>query len=321
MSSIRRALTIRLLGILGLVMAAVTIALFLGVRAALVSQFDATLRARLATLQAATRWDGKQVGLDYVSDAMPWYQPGPDAEYFEVRLAASSAQQGEVVASSPSLGGAELDVQAEGQTACRDQRLPDGRWGRLATQPFDPPPDEAADVPGKEAERASAVATTPTVSVAVAMSRVHLDAALRTIGLALVFAGGVMVVGLVIGVRFALGAGLDPLHKLSAQVEQIRADTLSARLPGDDLPDELRPIHTRLNELIERLEVAFARERRFAGLQVQAPMERRPGSGEDASPADPGEINVYGGKKADADDHDPCENLVFCRATSRWTRL
>jgi signal transduction histidine kinase len=245
-------------------MAAVTIALFLGVRAALVSQFDATLRARLATLQAATRWDGKQVGLDYVSDAMPWYQPGPGAEYFEVRMAPSSPRHGEVVARSPSLGGAELDVQAEGQAAWRDQRLPDGRWGRLATQLFNPPPDETLDVPGKEAERANAVATTPTVSVAVAMSRVHLDAALRTIGLALVLAGAVMAVGLVIGVRLALGAGLDPLRNLSAQVEQIRPDTLSARLPGDDLPDELRPIHTRLNELIERLEVAFARERRFA---------------------------------------------------------
>lgn len=264
MTSIRRALTLRLLCILGLMLAGVEVALFLGVRAALTSQFDGTLRARLATLESSTRWDGARVDVEPVSDITPWYQPGPEAEYFEVRMAAADDAPESAIARSPSLGAAALQPPAGAETAIADARLPDGRPGRVAMQVFKPALEEDLEAPGKEAERARAVATTPTLRVTVAMSRRGLDAGLRTIAVALIAASGLMGLGLIVGVRLALGPGLAPLRRISAEVEQIRADTLSMRLSAHDIPDELRPIHARLNELIERLEIAFARERRFA---------------------------------------------------------
>lgn len=264
MTSIRRALTVRLLCTIGVMMALVALALFLGVRAALLAEFDATLRARLATLESATRWDGERVDLDYVSEAMPWYQPGPDAEFFEIEGPGENSAPSAVVAKSPSLSPASWDVALNGNDTVSNGRLPNGRPGRIATETFKPPPDESLDESGKEEQKRRAVATTPTVRVTVAMSRARLDAVLRTVGVALVLAAGVMTLGLIVGVRHALARGLAPLQKLSADVEQIGVDTLSARLPRRDLPRELRPMHERLNGLIERLEVAFAREHRFA---------------------------------------------------------
>jgi signal transduction histidine kinase len=262
MTSIRRALTVRLLLTLGLLMTAIGLALFLGVRLALIKQFDATLLARAATLEAATRWNGRTVDLDYVDEAMPWYRPGPDAEYFEIRQMPPDGAPGPIIARSPSLSAEELAPAAG--NVIGNERLPDGRPGRAATRLIKPPPEEEFDEPDKASERSRVAATAPTLRVTVAMSRARLDAALGTIATALVLGGAVMAVSLVIGVRLALSSGLAPIRKLSADIAQVRADTLSSRLPGADIPEELRSIHARLNELIERLEVAFAREQRFA---------------------------------------------------------
>ena len=95
------------------------------------------------------------------------------------------------------------------------------------------------------------------------MSREPLDSTLKTVGIAIVSAGLVIAFGLITSVRVALARGLAPLRSMSGQVQRIGAETLSARLIGGQIPEELRPIHDRLNELLERLEAAFAREKRF----------------------------------------------------------
>lgn len=264
MRSIRRTLTARLLVTIGALSLIVGVVLFAGIRSAVLAQFDAALRSRLASLEAATRWNGERVDLDYVSQAMPWYEPGPNAEYFELRDTSRGPQSESVVGRSPSLESLRWDHPPEEESLFVDARLPDGRPGRVATRIFRPPPDEDLDSPGKEGEKERAIATAPTVALTVAMSRDRLDGMLRIIGVALALASIVMIVGLVIGVRFALNAGLAPLRELSAEIEQISADSLSVRLSENDMPQELRPIHARLNELIGRLEAAFDRERRFS---------------------------------------------------------
>ncbi len=57
--------------------------------------------------------------------------------------------------------------------------------------------------------------------------------------------------------------GLRPLDRLGADVQRIDVERLSGRLALDDLPVELRGMAGKLNELLERLEATFARERRF----------------------------------------------------------
>lgn len=58
--------------------------------------------------------------------------------------------------------------------------------------------------------------------------------------------------------------GLRPLHRIARKTGELGPEDLAYRFPMDDLPAELRPICTRLNDLFERLQAAFERERRFS---------------------------------------------------------
>ncbi len=79
---------------------------------------------------------------------------------------------------------------------------------------------------------------------------------------------GIVVTGLVVGglailwVIFIVRDGLRPLRRITDEVVAIDTGSLSGRFEDDDLPDELRPIVSQLNQLMARLEKSFTRERR-----------------------------------------------------------
>jgi signal transduction histidine kinase len=64
-------------------------------------------------------------------------------------------------------------------------------------------------------------------------------------------------------VRFVLRRGLAPLDTMAAEAQSIDERSLDRRFANGALPAELEPIRTRLNDLLERLERSFDRERRF----------------------------------------------------------
>jgi len=74
-------------------------------------------------------------------------------------------------------------------------------------------------------------------------------------------AAGVSVVVMVT----VIGHSLRPLGQLSRDISLLNADDLSARIEAPNLPRELLPTVSRLNELLGRLERAFERERAFSG--------------------------------------------------------
>ena len=55
------------------------------------------------------------------------------------------------------------------------------------------------------------------------------------------------------------------MDQLAEQASRIDAESLSIRFETQLLPTELNPIGSRLNDLLERLEQAFDRERQFSG--------------------------------------------------------
>jgi signal transduction histidine kinase len=61
-----------------------------------------------------------------------------------------------------------------------------------------------------------------------------------------------------------LRRGLQPLDELGERAARVDADSLETRFALEDLPEELRPIGQRLNDLFGRLEQSFDRERRFS---------------------------------------------------------
>jgi len=83
-------------------------------------------------------------------------------------------------------------------------------------------------------------------------------------------AGGILLSGLLVAglavlwVLFVVRDGLAPLRRIADEVAGIDAESLAGRIAEDSLPEELRPIVGRLNQLFGRLEESFARERRFS---------------------------------------------------------
>ena len=77
--------------------------------------------------------------------------------------------------------------------------------------------------------------------------------------------GGVSVLLAVLLVWRTLAAGLRPLDQVAAQVARLDAETLDTRIGVSPTPTELAPIVEQLNALLDRLDLSFERERRFAG--------------------------------------------------------
>lgn len=102
------------------------------------------------------------------------------------------------------------------------------------------------------------------INIAIARSRGEID---RTLGLLL---GGITFSGLgaalasMLLIRFALKSGLQPLETVGEQVTRIDASSLDHRFDLSGMPAELAPIAQRLNDLMQRMEESFERERRFS---------------------------------------------------------
>ena len=171
-----------------------------------------------------------------------------DGAYFEVHRAdrslfarsrslAARALRGQVWSSAPSL---------------RPVALPNGVAGRVYLTQLLP---RADDAPAQPSGRR--------IWVSVARATSELDATLSTLRLLLWGSGVTALVVASIVCVLAIGRGLTPLRRLLDRVDAIDARRLNERLPVDNLPHELQPMASKLNELLSRIEVSFSREREW----------------------------------------------------------
>ena len=233
------------------------IVLFVVVRAALTAQFDDGLSTRATALKAMTRFDGTKVEIDVAGEVLPRYKPGADAEYF---LAWVDGPDGwKELARSQSLRSPAMSewMGLKRATEPLDYVLPDGRVGRYTMVEFVPSTERDEEHPN------AVVGVAPGVRLMVAQSRAALDRVLWTVGMAIGVVGIGLVVVSILATRWAVARGTRPLESLSACVATIGPETLDRRLSRDELPAELVPVADRVNELLARLEEAFAREKRF----------------------------------------------------------
>jgi two-component system sensor histidine kinase QseC len=180
---------------------------------------------------------------------MPEFRSSGTPEYYQVW-----DEDGDVIAKSPSLERTNLPRSRlrSSAPAYVNLELPDGRNGRMVILRFRPRLRESGG--DHDVEH---------LHLAMARSRADLDAVLRILLTALFLAGIILAAGAALVVRAAVKRGLAPLDALAEQAAIIDAGNLSTRFPTAQLPQELLPISTRLNELLERLEEAFSREKRF----------------------------------------------------------
>ena len=98
---------------------------------------------------------------------------------------------------------------------------------------------------------------------------------------------------------FGVRSVLRPIQRASEAARSVGQSNLSARLPVDGVPAEIRPLVVAFNEVLERLEVAFSSQQRFfanAAHELKTPLALLRGQLEGAS----GEVAVQALRDVDA---------------------
>ena len=234
-NSIRARLTVALIGVVGCVLVALAVALYVAEREAAWQQHDAELIERATVLAAiGEREDDGQSegGYELELPAMP----GAFAEVWR--------PEGAVLARSPGLTG---DLPA--RTGAFDLRLPDGRPGRAFGLRF-APRDELRRPPTE-------------LTLVLAEGIEDVEAAGRVVRTRFLVLGLVALAMVGALTAWTLARELRPLRALAAALTRIDDRHLAIRLPVDGQPAELAAPVRMLNDLLERLAASFAREREF----------------------------------------------------------
>jgi two-component system OmpR family sensor kinase len=115
-----------------------------------------------------------------------------------------------------------------------------------------------------EEENASLAAHVPAViTITVARSTAELDRLLTRLRTLLIAVCGAAMAALLGISAWVIRQGLRPVRRLAGYISEIGAHDLGERLALADVPVELVPVVTRLNDLLARLQAAFDRERCF----------------------------------------------------------
>jgi signal transduction histidine kinase len=124
--------------------------------------------------------------------------------------------------------------------------------------------DDARDDPSDDLEDATEQTTRTAVTLIVARETADIDAALRRAAwtLAVVFSAAGVCMHVVL--RRVISRRLRPLEEMARQIRGLEVHSLSGRLPLAGVPTEMQPVAQRFNELLDRVDDAFTRERAFS---------------------------------------------------------
>jgi heavy metal sensor kinase len=99
--------------------------------------------------------------------------------------------------------------------------------------------------------------------IQVGESLAHLHALLHQLVAALLLVGALVLACCAAGSYWLAGYSFAPIQRLAETARQIKAGDLKRRVPVPPIRDEVHYLALTLNEMLESLEHAFARERRF----------------------------------------------------------
>jgi two-component system heavy metal sensor histidine kinase CusS len=249
-----RSLRLRLLAAIALgtalILGAAGVSIYLTARARLLSQFDGALGQKARVLVGVIDWEGKRADLEFADHPPDEYQPGGRAEYYELWRA-----DGSVLTRSPSLGQGDLPKLGgpTGSLVYGWASLPDGRPGRVAGLRFAP----------RKAELRRELDPDPEHSFLIVVARETRDlrATLASLRAVLLVVGATAVLLSLAVLAGCVGSGLRPLGELAEQLGRMDENDLRPTLEPADVPAELAPVVLRLNDLLSRLERAFAQQK------------------------------------------------------------
>ena len=225
--------------------------------------FDRAIYDKAQALISLTELDEDGLEFDFAEDgAMLEFTVAAEVpEYYQLWEAGA-----ELLLKSPSLGDTGLPRAgvALGEHRFADIELADGRAGRLIETRFMPRVEDEDEDDEEELDLGPLPEPQP-ITLVYARERESLDATLFAIGFTIfgVFSLVLLLSGLL--VWRLVGRGLAPLAKLAGQVAEIDESRLDQRLVHDGEQSlEIAPIENQLNHLLERLQSAFEREKRFS---------------------------------------------------------
>lgn len=218
------------------------LAVYATAREVLVAQFDATLLAKGQALVSAAEVEDGDFELDFAVQEFAGFGSASGGDYFEITRA-----DGRRVERSASLRAGDTLPPTSGAV-----RLPDGLPGRALVLPFLPADDDGSG------------AHYGTLRLVVASRSVTLEKTLGSLAWVLAGVGVALLAAGLLGLNWAMRRGLRPLEKMANEVRDIRVGQSGAYLEVGMLPDELRPVGGKVNDLLDRVRESLARERRFS---------------------------------------------------------
>lgn len=232
-SSLQRRLSAAVIGITSAVVLVAAAGMWLASRAVILRGIDGDLLARGERL---VRLDNGQA---------PWRRPVTGRSDPRRLLQVLDTTTGAELHRSAGLGEDEaLAAFAQPSDRPATRTLGDGRALRVLSRRL--PGGTRGDPPPAIAHLASD------------LDPVHAELARMAIVLAALWAAATVLAALAVAVLHA--PILRPLRALTAVIDRLGPDDLSARVPSGAGPDEVRGVVERLNRLLDRLEQAFRRE-------------------------------------------------------------
>jgi len=263
MRSVRRRLLLLLtVGFGGLVVGG-AFAFAAVARSGIVDEFDAGLLTRARAIEALTENEKGRIELDYTPATMPDFERAEKPDYFQIWL-----DDGLPLHRSKQLKG-DLPRAATPSSTPRfaDVTLADGRKGRTVETSFVPhetattgkadDPSDAEDLGSARGRRG--------ILLVVARDREGLDGRIGGITTRILGLGAIAALLGAALVRFIVASGLRPIADVAAQVERIAGDRAGERVVTASAPAEVAGVAVQVNSLLDRLEAALERERRFTG--------------------------------------------------------
>ena len=264
--SIRRTLTFHILAGALLMLGLAGVAFFAVINRKLEADLNRTLAADFSLLVEDAERKGHTIIWDIPAAYSASEQESGDNLYCELFL-----EDGTPKARSASLADDHLPFRPGSLHASWNECLPSGRRARLLSRAFAPraddgetqhipddPNEQMFDLPGNgDPAKARLV-------LVVAREREALDDLQRV----LFIAGGLVAVALsgslACVVRMSIAQGLKPIAEINAQLAAITPDGLGTRLHIGNPPSELGAVESTVNRLLDRVEKAMERERRFS---------------------------------------------------------
>lgn len=246
------------------------VVLYLLVHSALLTEFDLNLQQTCKSTAHLIETDGKRITSEMAEKELPRFARTENPDLYQI-----FDSEGRTIEASRALGDKTLRFFKSTMEKPRFEflTLPDGRPGRVISFEFVPTYDSPGDHEGEAdadfdvaaANDRSINATVGSpVTLLVARDTYEMNSALRRIRWLI---GIVMAIAIAVGILLAAivaRLGLAPLRATAQQLNGIDGSNLAVRLDSKAMPGEVQPMVTALNDMLDRLKLAFERERQFS---------------------------------------------------------